>query len=356
LSYPDPTEGDAAEVLEKRWGVKALSVKAVPSGRVNRTFLAEAEGKGALVLQRLSPNFGGSPALGDNWDAVFRTLDAAGVGCLALLPATDGSLLADGPGWSEFWRLSTFVEGHSPPRDAPSARAAAKVLGACHSALNRPRPIELVPLPEGDFTNQRLAGPSDFESFETLYRLHPSLPLLEKPLERGAFEARALPASPSFRRIFLLKDLVIHLDPKRGNFLEKDGRLTLIDWDTVSYGDPLLDLAELCRSFAAAGKGEDAPVFDSGVMREALSGYRETGLDMGEGHFSLLPSAVRGVVVNLARRYLADSLVETYFHWDRESYPSLFEQNVSRAGSLLDLAEELREREFELMRLVKETA
>ncbi|MDR1314686.1 MAG: phosphotransferase [Deltaproteobacteria bacterium] len=349
MDHLEATEEQAAAVLAGRWGISSSKVTAVRSGRVNQTFLAEREDGGKLVVQLLNPDFQASPALGENWDAVSRKLLEGGIPCPALLPDKEGRLLSEGPGWGEAWRVSTFVSGARPEQNARAARLAAKCLGSCHSALNAPRPADLLPLPSGDFTNQRLPKASDFEDFRTLYRRHPSLERIGKPLARGAEEAMRLPGSPSFQRVFLMKDLVIHLDPKRDNFLDDGGRYALIDWDTVSYGDPLLDLGELCRSFAAS---EGTPRFDSETMGQALAGYRETGLDLGDRHFSLLPAAVRGIAVNLARRYLADALLESHFVWDRENYPSLFEQNVSRAGFLLDLAEELREREFELMKLI----
>lgn len=349
MVHQEATEERAAAVLAGSWGITADTLDAVRSGRVNQTFLAGLGDGSTLVLQLLNPDFLGSPALGENWDAVSRRLLPEGIACPALMPDLKGRLLSEGPGWGEVWRLATFVPGRRPEQSASAAREAARCLGSCHTALNRPRPVDLIPLPRGEFTNQRLPAASDFLDFRSLYRLHPSLPLIEKPLGRGAEEARMLPGSPAFQKVFLMKDLAVHLDPKRDNFLADGSRYALIDWDTVSYGDPLLDLGELCRSFASS---QGNPRFDAETMAQALAGYRETGLDLGERHFSLLPAAVRGISVNLARRYLADALLETHFVWDRENYPSLFEQNVSRAGFLLDLSEELREREFELMKLI----
>jgi Ser/Thr protein kinase RdoA (MazF antagonist) len=348
LGHLDATEEQAAGILEGRWGVRPLSVREVKTGHVNQTFLAERGEGPPLVLQRLNPSFGPSPAVGENWDAVSRALAARGIPCPEVVPGLDGRLLADGPGWGEVWRVTTFLAGRRPEASRDAARDAARHLGSCHAALNRPRPIPLAPLPPGEFTNQRLPKASDFSDFQRLYRLHPSLARLEESLARGEEEARMLPGSPAFQRVFLLKDLVVHLDPKRDNFLEDGGSWALVDWDTVSYGDPLLDLGELCRSF---GSRPGPARFDAEIMRAALEGYRETGLDMGDGHFSLLPAAVRGIAVNLARRYLADALLETHFAWDRDAYPSLFEQNLSKGCLLLDLAAELREREFELMEL-----
>jgi hypothetical protein len=48
---------------------------------------------------------------------------------------------------------------------------------------------------------------------------------------------------------------------------------------------------------------------------------------------------------------LADALAEVYFKWDSERYSSLHLQNLSRGRRCLDLAEELLDRELELMSL-----
>jgi Ser/Thr protein kinase RdoA (MazF antagonist) len=143
----------------------------------------------------------------------------------------------------------------------------------------------------------------------------------------------------------LLKDLVIHGDPKKDNFLNQGDRFVLIDWDTVSYGDPLIDLAELMRSFAVQ---REKPFFQANIASRALAGYRQSGLSLEKTQYRLLPSVIRGVALNLARRYLIDALLHNYFVWNKEAYPSHFEQNLARAGDLLLLIQELWEREMEL--------
>jgi Ser/Thr protein kinase RdoA (MazF antagonist) len=287
--------------------------------------------------------------LGENWVKASAALEAHGEKAPRILPDARGNLLAPGEKADSFWRLTTFLEGSSPPPgDLAAARGAGRALGAAHWALNTPRPLELLALPPGDFTNQKLPTPEDFADFPTRYARHPALHLLKDDWERGAEAARRLPASPQYRRVFFARDLVIHGDPKKDNFLGNGREYSLIDWDTVSYGDPLIDLGEICRSMAAR---RERPFFAGESASALAAGYRERGLALGSASFRLLPAVIRGLSLNLARRYLSDALLESYFIWDKEAYPSLFAQNRARAEALMDLAEELWEREMELLDL-----
>jgi Ser/Thr protein kinase RdoA (MazF antagonist) len=347
-------EDDAARVLENSYGKNCRAVKQLLSGRVNKTFLVDTEGGERLILQSLSPFFGGSPALGLNPQAVWECLSQAGLKVPQIFPDLRGELVSLEGGSDQAWRLSSFLEGEPPPvGDRKAAKAAGRFLGASHSALNIPRPLELISLPAGEFTNQGLCRPEDFLSIKERYGRHPALGSLLGDIERGAKEAAYLPGRPSFQRVFLIRDLVIHGDPKASNFLfhpswhleegKAHSQMALIDWDTVCYGDPLIDIGELCRSLAALPGSFDVP-----ICREVLRGYKETGLELQMGHFDLLGAVIRGISLNLARRYLVDALAEIYFRWDKDNYPSLYEQNRQRGHRLLDLCHELMERDMEM--------
>ncbi|MDR2200384.1 MAG: phosphotransferase [Deltaproteobacteria bacterium] len=347
----EPTEEEALETLKGKYGLECQKLEVLASGRVNRSFLATVSGSGErLVLQFLSPVFLKSPALGINWERVSGVMEGRGIPCPRIIRTLDASLLAEGEGHERLARLTTFVPGNRPRAGDPAgAKECGRALGAAHGALNLPRPLALEPLPRGgEYTNQRLSAASDFTDFHSLYRLHPKLPLIEAHLERGARLASELPRSPAFRKIFFLKDLVIHGDPKGDNFLGGESGYSLIDWDTVSYGDPLIDLAELCRSLAV---GRERPLFNRELAAAVLEGYRETGLSLPESHYRQIAAAIRAVAVTLGRRYLRDALLENYFVWDRDKHPSRLEQDASRAWDLFDLAEELYLREMELLDL-----
>ncbi|MDR2460135.1 MAG: phosphotransferase [Deltaproteobacteria bacterium] len=334
---------EALFLLEESYDITPRGLETILSGRINLTFLVECQDGSKLIFQRINPIFQASPALGDNWVKVSSALEKNGLQAPRLIANKRGENLTFRGG--TVWRLTTYMEGTAPEPGIGAAYLAGKALGSAHRALNIPLPIQLIPLPKGvEYTNQRLPVQADFTLFSNLYRLHPQLPLLEETLKRAALCALRLPGSPAYQRVFLIRDLVIHGDPKRDNYLSKGDHFVLIDWDTVCYGDPLIDLAEALRSFASR---KERPFFDADLAESLLRGYREKGLQMDRAHFRLLASVVRGVSLNLARRYLTDALVDSFFAWEK-TYASHFDQCLARAHSLLDLVEELYERDFEL--------
>ncbi|MDR1657504.1 MAG: phosphotransferase [Deltaproteobacteria bacterium] len=347
----DRTSDEAADIARRYFGLEEICVVGVETGRVNQTFKV-INGQGpTYILQRLNPMFGAHEALGWNLAEISRTLTKASLKCPDLVKTLDGQTLCLEPKTGQAWRLSTFVAGRAPePRSISEAHLSAEHLGRCHTALNLPTPINLMVLPDdGEMTNQKLTTRSDFELIAARYRHHPNLPKVMPELTRGMLCADWLPARPSFQRIFLARDLVVHRDCKRDNFLlDCDGSMAIIDWDTVGYGDPLLDLGEMCRSWAVS---PTKPHFNASLAKALVEGYRATGPNLGPEHLKLIPTVIRGLALNLARRYLTDSLAETYFKWDRETYRSLHEQNLIRGGLYLDLSEELLDREIELMNI-----
>ncbi|MDR1308997.1 MAG: aminoglycoside phosphotransferase family protein [Deltaproteobacteria bacterium] len=329
-------------------GAAGADIGRVESGRVNETYVVSLGGGPRYVLQKLNSLFGPAEALGENWNRVGLALADSGVGFPRIFPASGGGwLFRDPGGLGAAWRLTAFLPGRAPRRDSQEeASLAAATLGRCHAALNRPRPIGLMPaLGGGDFTNQKRCLPSDFEAIASSYRGHPNLEAIAPDVGRGRMAAAWLPGRPAFARVFAARDLVVHLDCKSDNFLIGQGLESLIDWDTVGYGDPLLDIGEMCRSWAVSAT---RPFYDASMASAIVGGYRQAGLGLSPAEYRFLPAVVRALALNLARRYLADALAETYFRWDSDAYPSLHEQNASRGRHMLDLAEELLERDMEL--------
>ncbi|MDR1608901.1 MAG: phosphotransferase [Deltaproteobacteria bacterium] len=335
------------EVAERDYGLKPESIVPLRSGRVNDSFRVVAAGS-SFCLQRLNDFFAGYPSLGDNWSRAQKAFGSAGLPFPAIIPDLTGEFIlrsSDGA-----YRLTQWLPGRIPSAgQKDEAYLAGQALGLAHQALNVPSPLaDLEPLPRGwEFTNQRLPDPEDFDDIFVMYRRHPHLGDLADLLKKASQAAWELPKRPSFSRVFLARDFVIHADPKRENFLINGQNMALVDWDTIGYGDPLVDLGELCRSFAVL---KPDPAFQLDLAVAATKGYREKGLDLGDRIPLLLPAVIRALSLALARRYLIDALAEVYFSWDKELFESLFEQNRQRATGLLCLAEELREREMELTR------
>ncbi|MDR0549986.1 MAG: phosphotransferase [Deltaproteobacteria bacterium] len=334
----------AKKTAAEGYGLVVESIAPLALGRVNESFQLVSGGQ-TYCLQRLNDFFEGYPALGDNWLLAQAALQAKDWPFPSLQLAKAGETLWRGEG---FFRLTRWLKGEIPKAGEPQAAyLAGRFLGQCHRALNEPKPLaNLEPLPpNGEFTNQRLVSPEDFEAIFSNYRRHPRLPQIAPAIVRAREAARRLPGRPAFRRVFWARDQVIHADPKRENFLFAGQDVALVDWDTLSYGDPLIDLGELCRSFAVL---KPLSKFHLALAVAAVEGYLAAGLPIEKDVSTLLPATIRALALSLARRYLIDALAEVYFSWDKSSYPSLFSQNEARALALLNLAEELEIREMEI--------
>jgi Ser/Thr protein kinase RdoA (MazF antagonist) len=343
---PGPRE--AEEVARDLFGLASPRVLPLSGGRVNATFRVDSGGA-SFILQRLSPFFQADEALGLNWRHIAQTLAERAAPPLVppIFPDLAGRWLAIRPGRGGAWRLTGFRSGRPVSKNPAGAGAAARAMGWLHQGLNRPVPIQLRPLPAGEFTNRRLASLEELALWPERYRGHPHWPALHPHWEKMAAAVRDLPFHSDFLDVFRLREVVIHGDPKADNFLQSETGeiLAVLDWDTAGLGHVLAEVGEMLRSFgAAAATGEEVS-----AAAAVVEGYAETGLALTEAEVELLPAVWRALALNLSRRYLTDALAEVYFLWDRLGYPSLYEQNRSRGAALLDLAGRLLEREMELI-------
>ena len=365
MSNPSPNAAlinDAARVAHAAYGLRpAQEPRPFGAGRVHDTFLVESDGR-PYILQRLNDFFQGHEAFGLNWMMVEGAARERSGFLSPLLPPIfpdrDGRYLTSLAGLEGFWRLTGFIEGRPAPLTPNGGLGAARLLGVLHRLLNSPAPLNgLLALPEGEFTNQRLTGPGDLDALKLHYRRHPRLEEL-KPLIDSAVEAAGLlPAHPAFLAAFTMRDVVIHGDTKADNFLfSPDGRAqALLDWDSVGLGNILIDLAEMLRSWGVPKSlPPEGPPAIGENMAAVLEGYAETGLELTALERELLVPVLRGIALNLIRRYLTDALAEVYFRWDSEAYPSLYHQNRARAVKMLRLADYLLTNEISLTQTLAE--
>ncbi|MDR1873102.1 MAG: phosphotransferase [Deltaproteobacteria bacterium] len=345
---------DARIVATSQYNLTVDSLTLIESGRVNASFKVVA-GDQAYNLQRLNDFFESYPALGNNWLLTQKAFTQSQLPFPGIVPDGSGDLLSR---YNGAWRLTQWLPGQVPKSGSLEVcHLAGRFLGLAHRALNVPQPLtylEKLP-PKWEFTNQRLPSPADFENIFLDYRRHPNLGLIAPAIIRATERAKNLPTRPSFTRVFLARDMVIHGDPKRENFLEAEGaaggegRMALVDWDTVGYGDLLIDLGELCRSFSVE---KPNPAFKFDLALAALKGYLETGVETLDRIALLLPAVIRALSLCLIRRYLIDALAEVYFSWDPKNFDSLFAQNEARALALLEMIEDMEDLEMEFTKAI----
>jgi len=341
---PAPVTADldlARCVAEEDYGLERLDrLEELAGGRINRTFLLETAGA-RFILQRLHPVFGLDGAVARNTVAVTRRMAGTPVTVPQVLPTASGAWYAERQG---LWRMTSFLAGRPGSSRLPAIGAeAARYLGLFHRHLAQ-NPPRLEPLPPAEYNRESPAG---LEAWTALLERHAGNEKFgpaEPALRQGLGLARALPEFTATTRC------VLHGDPKLENFLfdQRGVAVGLIDLDTVREGALLFELADAFRSWAGRLDAEPAPMFDAEVFRASWQAYQRHGLALTAAEREKLPAAIRAVVLDLARRYLADYFEETYFAWDRTRYGSPAAQNLERGSRLLALAQDLSRQEAEL--------
>ncbi len=320
-----------AAVLSHYEGVDDAIVVPLGHGLINETFLVVARER-KLVLQRVNPIF--APGIHSNIAAVTDHLARAGMESPRLLRSRAGEHCVDlGPGG--LWRLMTHVDGscfdvvHSPAQ----ARSAGELVGRFHAALD-----DL----EHDFVDLRVGVHDTPAHLEKLRRA-----LVERPQHRlhaavNALGSEILEAADSLDVLPRLADRICHGDLKLNNVMfagpEPPAALQarcLIDLDTVGPMHLAYEMGDALRSWCNPGGEDEGTVrFDLDVCGEALDGYREgLGRDPSEPERVAILLGVEWVSLELAARFAADALLETYFGWDERRFAGRGEHNLTRARS-----------------------
>jgi Ser/Thr protein kinase RdoA (MazF antagonist) len=137
-----------------------------------------------------------------------------------------------------------------------------------------------------------------------------------------------------------LPNRVCHGDLKLNNILFAgatspacEQALCLIDLDTVGPMALAHELGDAWRSWCNRSPEDvQAARFDLEIFRASFKGYRDglgRALDADERRACL--HGVEWISLELAMRFAADALRESYFGWSAERYPGRGEHNLARA-------------------------
>ncbi len=320
------------------WNLQGSNVSPLGSGLINRTWLVSS-GVGPAphryVLQQVNPIFPG--AINEDIQVVTAHLRARGLVAPELLPTVDGRLWLDDPGGA--FRLMTHVDGESRDRlgSPAEAREAGHLLARFHRAL-----ADL----EHEFRNQRLGVHDTRRHLEALRQA-----LVEHEAHRDIATIRPLAAeilqlADALPRLPVLPDRIVHGDPKINNLLFEPatGRaLCLIDLDTLGRMPLHLELGDAFRSWCNP-KGEDSrqSAFALDLFTAAVEGYAvgAKGWITREESGAIVAGTLT-IYVELAARFCADALRESYFGWDAQRFPSRSAHNQVRAASQITAARAL---------------
>jgi Ser/Thr protein kinase RdoA (MazF antagonist) len=295
------------------------------------------------VLQRVNPIF--PPEIHEDIDAVTRHLALKGLTTPRLVATVQDEAFVEADG--AIWRLLTRIPGVTQEAltTEAEAREAGRVLGEFHRALaDFAQPLK----------NQR---PPVHELPRHLATLEHTLAVQSQhPAHReiSAIADRILGMAGKLTAIESLPPRLVHGDPKISNIVFRDAgtagsrsssdgqplAVCLIDLDTLTRMPVALEIGDALRSWCNTA-AEDSPAAGFSLERysAAIAGYRQgAGELLTRAEWRAVPTATLTIAIELAARFAADALNESYFSWDRQRYASASAHNQARAEAQLKLA------------------
>lgn len=313
------------------WGLVPGSLRPLGSGLINRTFFAQREDGSRWVLQQLNPMF--PPEVHEDIEAVTAHLAARGMLTPRLLRTREGQLCIPAPGGA--WRVMNFVAGKVVDAiETPvQAAAAGRLLARFHRALD-----DL----DHEFRHQRppVHEPArHFAALEAALAAHPTHRL--RPAA-DAVAGEIFAAAAALPRLPETPPRIVHGDPKISNlvFSAGDGEgLCLVDLDTLGRMALPFELGDAMRSWCSVSS-EDEPAgrFCAERFAAAVSGY--AGAARGwwtAAEQGTVLAATAIIQLELAARFCADALNESYFGWNAALFASRGDHNLARARGQLAL-------------------
>ncbi|HEU0081019.1 MAG TPA: aminoglycoside phosphotransferase family protein [Candidatus Paceibacterota bacterium] len=293
------------DMLCERAVGRASKVAPLSGGIVNQTYEIETE-KGRYLLQKVAPGLGG--ITDGDYLRLEDHLRKSGVKIPRLFDCWE----SQGHGW----RVMEFIDHiEMDVANDFNSIVAAKHLGRTHSSLR------LCPLKPSATIPGFHDSAAIFGKLEQLAASSYAVDInrLAENILRGRASARLCQAEGQ----------LIHGDPKWKNFLfgisDSDSCLVwLIDWDTLMVGNPLVDLADMVRSFCNDGSG-----FNMRRFHRICQGYcAAAGASFTEDD---ILSATKLITLELAARFAIDWFEERYFSWDPLRYGSRKDSSLASA-------------------------
>lgn len=311
------------------WALPEPVTTPIVAGHINRTWRVDTGGR-RLILQWLNPLFG--PELHHDIEAITAHVEAAGLVTPRLVRTRDGALWHASEAGT--FRVFTFIDGAMVlTADSPTrCLEAGRLLGRFHAALwDLDHTFRFTRLSVHD-TPRHLAN---LERALVEHRAHHAFPRVEPVAHAILGLARGLELGLDLPR------RIVHGDPKISNVLfapDGTGRC-LVDLDTLARMPIAVELGDAFRSWCSPAGEEVEAACDATYFAAGLSGY-------AQGLGPLATAAERSPVValtatiatELAARFCADALNESYFGWDCTRFPSASAHNITRARSQLALA------------------
>lgn len=315
------------------FGLGDATLELFPTGLINTSWLVVFRDDELRILQRVNTIF--PAAVNIDIDVVTRHLETLNLKTPRFIPTTDGRLIHEDDD-GIVWRQLTYIPGttHDALENTHQANEAGALLGRFHRAVG-----DL----EYKFSNARLGV------HDTVKHIAGLSTALKEHTGHAQFARVKKLADEVFELANILPDLgnqpdrIVHGDPKISNIVfDKDtnAALCLIDLDTLGRMPVVLELGDAFRSWCNP-QAEDEPgaEFSLLIFHSAIAGYARVTKDfLDESEWRKIPAATLTITVELAARFCADALNESYFGWDDKRFRNASEHNQARTRSQINLA------------------
>lgn len=312
-----------------------LRFRPADSGLINTTLLAESDDRPIAVLQRLNTGIF-DPVVHHDIEAITAHLAKQGLSTPRLVRTLAGDLWATSA-TGEVWRRLTWIGDRTVDRleDPADARAAGELVAAFHRATrdfdSAFRSIR------GGFhdTGLRVQQLTDAIAAHPHHRLRGEVERLADELI-AAWDHWDGPIDLPMR--------VVHGDLKISN-VRFQGRaaVALIDLDTLARGTLDAELGDAFRSWCNRGTEDAVPArFDVALFAAGIDGYASGADGVTDDEWASIVPGIDRIATELAARFAADALSESYFGWDAGRYATRGDHNLARARGQASLAAAVR--------------